>query len=255
MGTLSDREIRTAIQNGELIVNGQESQASGVCYELRMGNVYYDLTEDDKRIALTKDEFVLIKPGHRVVLITHEALSLPDDTFARVVSKGSLFSIGLSPVATYADPGFSGKLGIVTQNISDKYIKLPMLESIAKVDFTRLSEPVEATYRGQHGFDTEIWPIKHHLQTTYGEVSSDRRVTTEEEEAYKLLPNVTATVLRGLVKRHKTVDIAIGIILITNVLVLSMVTIGATGAIVAVVGNLVASIIAALVIRRLEKGS
>jgi dCTP deaminase len=66
------------------------------------------------------------------VLITAEDLAIPDDILVRVVSKGSLFSIGLSPVATYADPGFTGNLGIVTENISDKYVELPQGEAIAK---------------------------------------------------------------------------------------------------------------------------
>lgn len=74
-----------------------------------MGNVYYDLTEGDQPIAIAAGQDILIKPGHRVVLITHEELAVPDDVLARVVSKGSLFSIGLSTVATYADPGSPGR--------------------------------------------------------------------------------------------------------------------------------------------------
>ena len=120
MATLSDGEIKTDMQQGRLVRNGEPSQAAGACYELRLGDVYYDLTEDCRRFSVKENGTVLIKPGHRVVLITHEELVLDDDIFARVVSKGSLFSVGLSHVATYADPGFSGNLGIVTQNISDK---------------------------------------------------------------------------------------------------------------------------------------
>ena len=112
---------------------------AGACYELRMGNVYYDLTEGGKRFALAPGQIVLIKPGHRVVLITAEELEVPPDILVRVESKGSLFSVELSPVATYADPGFGGNLGVVTQNISDKYIELPQGEPIAKADFTRLT--------------------------------------------------------------------------------------------------------------------
>ena len=65
MSTLSDRDIRFAIKNGELIRNGDQSHASGACYELkRMGDVYYDLTEDDKRRpTISGDEVVLIKPA------------------------------------------------------------------------------------------------------------------------------------------------------------------------------------------------
>jgi dCTP deaminase len=58
------------------------------------------------------------QPGHRVVLITHEELEIPPNIIARIINKGSLFSIGLSPVCTYADPGFTGNLGVVTPNTS-----------------------------------------------------------------------------------------------------------------------------------------
>ena len=130
MTTLSDADIGDEMGLGRLIRNGDAQQLAGACYELRLGNVYYDLTESDLPIFVGPGQDILIKPGHRVVLITHEELEVPTDVLARIVSKGSLFSIGLSPVATYADPGFSGNIGIVTQNISDKYIVLPQLEAI-----------------------------------------------------------------------------------------------------------------------------
>ena len=114
MTTLSDVEIDLEIQAGHLVRNADLSRLAGACYELRLGNVYYDLTEGGTRFQLAPGENVLIKPGHRVVLITLEELDVPRDVVVRVVSKGSLFSVGLTPVATYADPGFGGNLGIVT---------------------------------------------------------------------------------------------------------------------------------------------
>jgi dCTP deaminase len=180
--TLSDAEIGAEIAHGRLIKKADEELLSGACYELRLGNVYYDLTESDRRIHLSPDQNILIKPGHRVVLITHEELNVPNNVLVRIVSKGSLFSVGLSPVATYADPGFSGNIGIVTQNISDKYLVLPQLEPIAKADFTRLTGNADHPYRGQHGFHSQIWPIKHHLQKSHAEVAGDPRVGTEKEE-------------------------------------------------------------------------
>jgi len=189
-----------------------------------MGNVYYDLTDRGARFEVPMDGKVIIKPGHRVVLITHEEIDVPNDVLARVVSKGSLFSVGLSAVATYADPGFRGRMGIVTQNISDKYIVLPLREPIAKIDFTRLSGPVLRPYRGQHGFDTEIWPIKTHLQKTHAEVAGDGRVRSEKEEAYALLPQATAQILRNMEHRNRTTNIAIVVATFINALALASAT-------------------------------
>src|SRR5262249_44178036 len=146
------------------------------------------------------------------------------DIIARIISKGSLFSVGLSPVCTYADPGFSGNLGVVTQNISDKYIELPVGEAIAKVDFSRLSKAVDRPYQGQHGYKTEIWPIKYHLQKTYTEVCQDPRVDSEKVEAYKLLPQATADLLRGMEKRQRFIDVAIVAAVIINAVLLCVIS-------------------------------
>lgn len=255
MATLSDSEIKAEMQQGRLVRNGEPSQAAGACYELRLGDVYYDLTESSRRFSVKENGTVLIKPGHRVVLITHEELVLDADIFARVVSKGSLFSVGLSHVATYADPGFSGNLGIVTQNISDKYIALSPLEPIAKVDFTRLSGPANARYKGQHGFRTDIWPIKTQLQKTYKEVSADDRVQTEEDEAYMLLPDTTATMLRNMQNRQKRMDYVIVVALIVNSLFLLLVAYDFLSAVLGIGSTVLASLCVGLSNWFLKKGS
>ena len=212
--TMTDKEIGTAIKAGQLLKNADASQLSGACYELRLGNVYYDLTESDQPISVSQHGNALIKPGHRVVLITLEELEVPTNIVARIFSKGSLFSVGLSPTATYADPGFSGNLGIVTQNISDKYIILPAGETIAKIEFTRLSGVVKKAYTGQHGFQTEIWPIKHHLQKTYTELAKDPRIKSEFEEQHRLLPPIISQTIQRLHERQKWL-VGIAILAIT----------------------------------------
>ncbi len=248
MSTLSDREIAAEIAAGRLVRGAADGQLSGACYELRLGNVYYDLTESDRPIVLSEGQDVLIKPGHRVVLITHEELAVPINMLARVVSKGSLFSIGLSPAATHADPGFSGRMGIVTQNMSDRYIVLPQLISIAKADFTKLSNDVERPYIGQHGYHTEIWPIRHHLQKTYAEVAADVRVGSEVEEGYKLLPHATSIILRRLEHRRRLVDTAIVVAVVLNAVVIFLVTGGLINNLQGLIGSLAASLIAAVVV-------
>ncbi|NGN45021.1 hypothetical protein G6N74_28600 [Mesorhizobium sp. CGMCC 1.15528] len=216
MTTLSDNEIKTEVDAGRLIRNADPDMLDGACYELRLGSVYYDLTENGTRFQLKPGENVLIKPGHRVVLITAEELDTPAHILVRVVSKGSLFSVGLSPVATYADPGFKGNLGIVTQNISDKYVELPQGEPIAKADFTRLSSPATRLYEGQHGFQLGIWPIKTHLQKTHSEVADDRRVLSEKQESLALLPAATRTVIRRMEMTQLWTNIGLVIAIIIN---------------------------------------
>ncbi len=244
--TLSDNDIAAEITANRLITNGVSTGLAGACYELRMGNVYYDLTESGKRIEVSDGERVLIKPGHRVVLITAEELNVPADILVRVVSKGALFSIGLSPVATYADPGFGGHLGIVTQNISDKFIELPQGEPIAKADFTRLSGTVRRPYKGQHGFQAGIWPIKSHLQKDYSEVSEDPRVRPEIDEALALLPLPTRTVIRRIERTQFWTMIAVFLTIAMNTIFIFLVEGKILDQFYGIVGNLIASGIIAL---------
>lgn len=239
--TLNDRDIAAAIEQANLIDKFDAKGLSGACYELRMGSVYYDLTEGGKRFSLAEGQDVLIKPGHRVVLITAEELLVPADMLVRVVSKGALFSIGLSPVSTYADPGFAGNLGIVTQNISDKYLVLPQGEAIAKADFTKLSGEANRVYRGQHGFQAGIWPIKSHLQKTYTEVSSDPRVASEKEEALMLLPAATRVAIEKLEKTLLITLTAVFIAIAANAIFVFLVEDQILNQFWGIVGNLIAS--------------
>jgi dCTP deaminase len=248
MTTLSDVDILDAIDSQALIRNADADRVAGACYELRMGNVYYDLTEAGKRFALAPGEHVLIKPGHRVVLITAEELEVPADILVRVVSKGSLFSIGLSPVATYADPGFDGNLGIVTENVSDKYIELPQGEPIAKADFTRLTSAAGKLYQGQHGFHMGIWPIKTHFQKAHADVSGDDRVLSEKAEALALLPEATRSVIRRIESTQFITDIGLVCAIILNAIALFLTSGKFVDAFYGVVGNLVASAVLGIVL-------
>jgi dCTP deaminase len=200
MTTLTDSQIAAEMKHGRLIKNGEVGQLSGACYELRLGSVYYDLSENSRRIQLEPGQDVLIKPGHRVVLITYEELEVPPD--------------------------------------------LPQLESIAKADFTRLTENVDRPYKGQHGFRTEIWPIKYQLQKLHDDVAGDSRVGTEKEEGYRLLPQTTAEVLRELERRQVWTDAALILAIVFNAIVIFLVGNKLMDSFQGLVGNLVASILA-----------
>ena len=122
------------------------------------------------------------------------------------------------------------------------------MSSIAKVDFARLSKPVDHPYQGQHGYQTEIWPIKHHLQKTYTEVSRDPRVDSEKVEAYKLLPQATADMLRGMEKRQRLIDVAIIAAVFINAALLCVISTKLVDTMVGIISNLIASAIVATIV-------
>jgi dCTP deaminase len=183
VGTLSDRQIIDHAARGELFAKGYSSKfVKQACYELRTSSTYYDLASPDRPISLAPGETILLKPKQLVVVITHEELALPDDILGRVLSKGQLFSLGIVPVNTYADPGFHGRLGIVLNNASNDYLALPQKEPVAKIEFVRIASSVENPYRGPHGYESAIWPIKHQFRLTPEQVATDPRIGSTLDE-------------------------------------------------------------------------
>ncbi len=183
MGTLTDKNIKSLVLEGKLIIRDFEiDNVKQACYELRASNIYYDLADGNKKYELGQDEFILIKPKQLIVIITQETVELPDNIVGRIMTKGKLFSIGLLPINTYADPGFSGQLGIVFNNLSNNYIKIKPKEAIAKIEFSKLHENVDRRYNGQHGYQTKIWPVPDNMYLSNEEIRKDKRIKSTEEE-------------------------------------------------------------------------
>lgn len=123
-GTLVDTDIKLYAKRGQLIKeNFEEQNVKQACYELRVGNYYYDLNDYNKRYEINEEDYIVLRPHQRCVIITLEKLFLPEDILGKIFAKGSLFSLGIAPVSTYADPGFYGRLGIVLHNTSNNFLK------------------------------------------------------------------------------------------------------------------------------------
>lgn len=183
IGTLSDDEIIELGESRQLITDGFEREnVRQACYELRAGSIHYRPAEGNHREVVPDGGNILIKPKQLVVIITMERLELPADILGRVLSKGRLFSLGLLPVDTYADPGFSGRLGIVLFNAANNYLRISPGDPIAKIEFTRLAVPVARPYRGAHGYHTEVWPLTEQMILSEDQVQQDPRIGGPTEE-------------------------------------------------------------------------
>ncbi len=183
-GTLTDEDIKHLSSSGELILRNFDPECvKQACYELRAGAVYYDLSQKpEKRIDVPSGEYILLKPRQMVVIITMEEVRLPNDILGRILTKGQLSSIGILPVNTYADPGFDGQLGIVLFNASTSYLKINTGDTIAKIEFSKLSKSVERPYNGQHGYHTKIWPIPRDKILSKEEIKADSRILAPDIE-------------------------------------------------------------------------
>jgi dCTP deaminase len=219
IGTLNDEQIVDLCNRDELITQYFDSdQVQQACYELRAGKVYYDLTDGRQRHSISDCDDILIKPRHMVVIITLEKLELPPDIIGRILTKGAFFSLGLSPVNTYADPGFQGNLGIVLFNTSLNYIRVPFATSIAKIEFAKLQLPVRRPYSGQHGYQTSIWPIREDLILKPDEVRDDPRIDAPLDELRVQQGEFLATIVKRIFRYERRILILVASLLILNLL-------------------------------------
>lgn len=222
-GTLTDLEIVTAAENGSLIANGfRRDHVKQACYELSTSNTYYDLASPDRPIKVGDGETILLKPKQILAFITEEELDLPPDILGRVLSKGQLFSLGIVPVNTYADPGFSGRMGIVLINASNDYLAIPVGTTIAKIEFVRLHAAVSRPYSGQHGYQTSIWPIKHEFKLTPEQIRSDPRVDDVVAELGRAYGGDFALLVERVFRFERKLLIGAGVYLALVIAVISL---------------------------------
>jgi dCTP deaminase len=161
-GTLVDGDISRLTQAGKLIIEEfSPANIKQACYELRASDIFWEnwSPKENKRVQVDSDVGYLLKPNRFVVAIVKEKIALPPNIVARILAKGQLVSLGILPVNTYADPGFQGRLGITLFNGSRRYLVIKPGQAIAKIEFSVLPRKVDHPYAGQHGYETEIWPI------------------------------------------------------------------------------------------------
>jgi dCTP deaminase len=163
MSVLSDRDIRAAIESGDVVVRPYDPadlQPSSV--DLHLDNrfrVFHnnryafidvrapqpDLTE---LVTITEDEPFILHPGEFVLGQTLEWTELPDDLVARLEGKSSLGRLGLliHSTAGYVDPGWKGNLTLELSNVAKLPIALYFGMKIGQISFFRMSSPVERPY-------------------------------------------------------------------------------------------------------------
>ena len=244
-GTLNDTEIVNLLENGKLIIeNGDRNNVKQACYELRAGNSYFDLSAGGKKYDVNDGEAILFKPHQTIVIISKEKFELPEDILARFLSKGAMVSVGFTPINTYADPGFYGRMGIIMSNASNNYLKITCGDVIAKVEFDRLQQPVLNTYRGQHGFETGVWPIRNDYIVNEKELKKfmpELNMLDEIESAYG---EYVANIMNRVLVTERRFLIATIFLILINLLIIG---ISAGTNALGTVGNVICGIIANII--------
>lgn len=176
-----------------------EAHLHGCTYEFTAGRIAYRYDYEEKNSRQEQSDRHVLLPFETATVVTAEKVRIDTRHFLFLYSKGSLFSLGLVPVCTGADPGFSGHLGITITNLSARPVVIPVGTRIVKGVFFRLPGEAEKHYVGQHGDATMDWPYPSQYHSDEFDATEYARHST------RFLPapvasaiQVTATVSRYL---------------------------------------------------------
>jgi dCTP deaminase len=198
MSVLSDRDIRAALDAGEIAIRPYDPadlQPSSVDLHLdrsfrvfRNNRYPYidvrapqpDLTE---MLTIADDEPFVLHPGEFVLGQTLEWVELPDDLVARLEGKSSLGRLGLliHSTAGYVDPGWKGNLTLELSNVANLPIALYFGMKIGQISFFKMSSPVERPY-GSPGLGSKYQGQSEPTASAFHRDASAPRMPSAAEE-------------------------------------------------------------------------
>ncbi len=146
-----------------LLVKANKGNVKSASYDLRLGGAYHlaDGSRSGLRFWRRKAEVerldennkrLTIPPNHAVVVTTYESVNLPLCLVGHLSLKLGLLTRGLIMASqSQMDAGYGGSVFILLYNLSNRDVTLKYRESIARLEFAKLSEDTERGYKGQYG--------------------------------------------------------------------------------------------------------
>lgn len=160
---LSDRDIRAAIESGELGIDPFDPaliQPSSV--DVRMDRFFrvfnnskythidpkQEMDELTSLVEVEEDESFVLHPGEFVLASTLERFTLPPHLAGRLEGKSSLGRLGLLTHSTagFIDPGFDGYITLELSNVANLPIVLYPGMKVGQLALFGMSSPAEVPY-------------------------------------------------------------------------------------------------------------
>ncbi len=177
MAVLSDREIKKALEEGHIVIEGLKEENIGpASIDLTLGNEFRvfkhsEVTHVDPKEGIKEELTELIKvpegkpfiihPNEFVLATTREYVKVPSNLMARLDGRSSLGRLGIivHSTAGSVDPGFEGRLTLEITNIARVPVQLWPGMRICRLTFETLtSESMQpynkrkdSKYLGQKG--------------------------------------------------------------------------------------------------------
>jgi dCTP deaminase len=171
---LSDRDIRKALSNGDLVIEPfDDAMVQPSSVDLHVDNQfrvfansrypYIDVKQqmDDltELVTVNDDEPFILHPGEFVLGSTLERVKLPIDVVARLEGKSSLGRLGLliHSTAGFVDAGWDGYLTLELSNVANLPITIYSGMKIGQLCLFQMTSAAErpyaktGKYQGQRG--------------------------------------------------------------------------------------------------------
>lgn len=177
-------------------------------YELSLGREAYSTSsKDGKKTLLAEGEQFVIPPGQFAMLLTEEAVKIPNSAIGLISIKAGIKFRGLVNVSGFhVDPGYSGKLKFSVYNAGSKNIVLARNQAVFLLWLNKLDVATQDVYPSS-GANNEITATD--VMNIQGEVASPGELKSAIDSLRQNLKNETES-LRDSILNFKW---AIGVLL------------------------------------------
>lgn len=117
----------------------EDDSKEQVTYDLHLSDEY--LLPGGTKKSLFSNSFRL-RPGHCIVVLSKERLTIPNNVFGVLCSKGKLTQQGLMVPNTKVDPKFDGYLKVAIFNSGNQPIIVERGQAFCSIFFATLEKPV-----------------------------------------------------------------------------------------------------------------
>jgi len=157
MSTLTDRQIKSLVASGELVINPfDEALVQPATVDLRTHHKVLASPLGENQLGRVIDlreesDGYQIMPGQMVGVLSFEHMGLPSNISGRFGIRSSFARRGINAFGgIQLDPGFRGRLTLNLLNVGPEPITIKYKEPIFSVEINRLEEMVEKPYDGPY---------------------------------------------------------------------------------------------------------
>jgi len=192
MGTLTDRQIKSLVASGDLVINPfDETLVQPATIDLRTHHkvLASPLGENQLgRVIDLRDEIngYQIMPGQMVGVLSFEYMELPFNISGRFGIRSFFARRGLNAFGgIQLDPGFKGRLTLNLLNVGPEPITIKYKEPFFSVEINRLEEMVEKPYDGPYQ-NQDDFPADQHNYILNARTTSLAEIPTLRKEVSRL---------------------------------------------------------------------